>query len=115
RFRFHNLGHLILLQQGLHFHCFDPVDQILRWELNLWEEGSPAYRSHVYNPADGSLRINYEGWTQHLPLGGLVSAEAVVLHSRGGVLGVHPLSGKVLWKRTGITEHLHLFHDGEHL
>ena len=64
RFRYHNLGHLVLLPLAHRVFALDPVGKRRLWERNLWDEGQPGenpnYRGHVYNPADGSLKIRID-------------------------------------------------------
>jgi hypothetical protein len=116
-FRYETLDHLTIATLGPYIFVMDPLAKDRRW---LWTDFRPKptyseYRSHKIHPEDGSVRIRYQDWTQCLPRGGLISPSAVILLMRDAMIGVDPLTGKLLWRRPPPRSNSSIFHDGEHL
>jgi hypothetical protein len=78
RFRYHTLGHLIVLPVDRMVFVLDPVTQRVLWEKDTFAEkkmteaapptlGAPRWATITVDPIDGSTRIAYaDGWVQHL-------------------------------------------------
>ncbi len=117
RFPYQNLGHLVVLQLGHMVFALDPVNKQVLWKKNLSGQSSiPGYRSHSYDPRDGSLQIVYQhGWTQRLGQAGPLSPTAVVLQTSDALVGVDPVSGKTLWSRSDMPKSAHIFNDSEYI
>ena len=112
-----NLGHLVILPLGHKVFAFDPVGKRLLWQHNLFGPGGqPPITKVVVDPHDGGLRITYAyGWVQRQGRPGLVSPDAVVLQTPGGLTALNPLSGECLWSRSGLPRRADVFGDGQHV
>ena len=112
----HNLGHLMVLYVEGRTLALDPVNRRLLWDRNLHgDDNPPSYHSHVYNPADGSLKIVHDGWIQRIPRRIPLAQGIAILNTRTALLGVNPVDGRTLWEQKAPASDLDLFHDGEHL
>ncbi len=117
------IGHLVLIPRGQFMTAFDPLAKQVLWEKNL--HGVPVVpglelpltASSLTDPRDGAMQLAYpnENWVQRVGQVPPLGPEVVCLHTRQGLLAVHPLTGETLWTRGGFGGHLHVWGDDRHV
>jgi outer membrane protein assembly factor BamB len=115
------IGHLVVLPAGNVVFGIDPVAKKVLWQVSLnspfaQQAAFQAVNSVSIDPRDGTVNLLYpDGWSQTVGRVLPATADAVVLQTREGLLAVDPLTGSVLWHRTGLGTRLRTFGDEEHL
>ena len=126
RFSYMTLGHLIVLPVGHMVFGIDPVNQKVLWERNLHSpdrgpQRHPGFRSAA-GPASRSSRTRStaapssftpKGWRQRLGQTGPLEGSVICLQAREGLMGVDPLTGRILWSRSDIGSRSKIFGDGD--
>ncbi|MBI3823680.1 MAG: PQQ-binding-like beta-propeller repeat protein [Planctomycetes bacterium] len=125
RFRFYQVkGHLIVCQVGVMVYCIDGDSGKKLWEMQTVEnipQNGVTHLQQVANDTEGNPEFHY--WNQltnqkfKVSLGRIGTAQAsyvAVIGHKG--LSVHePLTGKVMWKRQGVSINSHVFGDEQYM
>jgi outer membrane protein assembly factor BamB len=119
RFYFQSLGHLVVVQVGHLVYAIDPVQKRELWKMNLAAvSGMPAVRNiPVIDPRDGSVSVVYtDGWMQRIGQTGPLSPTALaVVTGDARLLGLDPISGRILWSRNDVSKNCHLYNDADYV
>jgi outer membrane protein assembly factor BamB len=119
RYRYHMVGHIVVLPVANIVFGLDPVNKKVLWEKNLYgtpKGGMPQQQSVLPDPIDGSLVITYmDGYQQKLGQMGPAGASYVCLQTREGLLAVDPVTGRTLWTRGDVSTRSHLFGDDDYV
>jgi outer membrane protein assembly factor BamB len=119
RYRYHMVGHIVVLPVANIVFGIDPVNKKVLWEKNLYgtpKGGMPQQQSVLPDPIDGSLVITYmDGYQQKLGQMGPVGASYVCLQTREGLLAIDPVNGRTLWTRGDVSTRSHLFGDDDYV
>jgi outer membrane protein assembly factor BamB len=114
RFSYHVQGHLIVINVGVIVYGFDPVDQKVLWEKNLY--GSGVSNNHsIMQGANGPQILFPDGYQLSLGQAGPVEPAYVCVRTREGLIAIDPLRGTVLWQRQDIPVRAEVFGDDQHV
>jgi outer membrane protein assembly factor BamB len=117
RARYQVIGHLVVLNLGHLVFGLDPVGHRVLWEKSQFGSLEALALAQVSLDAeDGKPLVVYQdGWQQKVGQVGILGANAVCLHTRGGLAALDPLTGNLLWSRTDLPVRDHFVTDDRHL
>jgi outer membrane protein assembly factor BamB len=107
-------GHLAVLAVGQRLLALDLLRNRVLWEKDLLE-GFSVPQDRLGPAGGGNLGIYWDGGPQAVGPVGTLAPSSLCLLGRGGVTGVDPLSGDVLWTRSDVSSAHGLLGDGNHL
>jgi outer membrane protein assembly factor BamB len=121
---YQTLGHLAVLPVGHMVFGIDPVNKRVLWEKSVLGNrdansrpgpgGAPIHEQPMVDPVDGTLEVVYpDGWRQRLGQTGPLGGHSICLQTREALMALDPVSGRVLWTRTDVDPHSHVFGDEE--
>jgi outer membrane protein assembly factor BamB/tetratricopeptide (TPR) repeat protein len=118
-FPFATLGHIIYLPLGQKVFALDPIDKRVLWKRELHAvgpQGNEPQFAPVVDTRDGGVLLTYsDGWIQRAGRLPAIGPAAVCLHTQQGLLGLHPLTGEVLWQRGALPNRCNVWGDDRHV
>jgi outer membrane protein assembly factor BamB/tetratricopeptide (TPR) repeat protein len=112
RFRYHALGHLLVMPVDHLVLVVDPVKRRILWEKDT-ASVSPR-TTLLMTEKDGTTQVHYaDGWVQYLGHDLLVRPAALCLTTHDGLEALDPLTGRLLWRRTDLAGRVRIFGDDE--
>jgi outer membrane protein assembly factor BamB len=119
RYRYHMVGHVIVLQVANLVFGLDPVGKRVLWEKNLFGKAGSGLpqQQNIMPDNDGALVILYtDGYQEKLGQVGPIGPAYVCIQSRGeGLQALDPVTGRTLWTRSDVTSRSQLFGDDQYL
>jgi hypothetical protein len=112
-YSYQSLGTLVFLPLRTHVVAVDSVRRRMVWKKDLLVgDGAPPPKDP--DQQDPWLGLHYgDGWVQQLGQPLVLSPSVLCLRARKGLLGVDPLTGQTLWKRTDVPVDAVLFGEGD--
>lgn len=125
-FPYYTRGHLVVLYLGHMVYGLDLADQKKLWEVDLLSPGrlglgpqqqpwNTVQQLLTLDPEAGLRLHNPQGITEPLGQIGPVTASYVCLRTHEGLVAVDPVDGSVLWTKTDVSPHTHIFGDEEYV
>jgi outer membrane protein assembly factor BamB len=118
RYKYHMVGHIVVLPLAHLVFGIDPVNKKVLWEKSLLgaTKNMPQQQQFNVDPRTGQLVILYhDGYQQRLGQMGPMGASYVCLQTRDGLLAVDPVTGRTLWTRNDVSPRSELFGDDEYV
>ena len=112
RFRYHALGHLIVMPVERSVFGIDPVKRRVVWEKDTTNNSSRS--TLLLTEKDGTTQVHHgEGWVQYLGQDLVASPSVLCLRTRVGLQALDPQTGQLLWHRTDVAGRVRIFGDDE--
>jgi outer membrane protein assembly factor BamB/tetratricopeptide (TPR) repeat protein len=127
KYGFMTMGHLVVLPLAHMVYGIDPVRGEVLWEVNLYGEKQvvpgqpgpgavPTWNQFIVDPKDNSVQVFYtDGWVQRIGGAGTLEGNALCLHTRDSLTAIDPVTGKVLWTRSGVSSRCQTFNDDQYV
>jgi outer membrane protein assembly factor BamB len=118
RYRYHTVGHLIVLPVDYRVFGIDPVNHKIVWERSLLGSNgnlNPGALQRAWvDPHDDQMVLLYQdGYMQKLGQLGATNPNYVCLLTRDGLVALDPVSGRTLWTRNDVSQKGQLFGDAD--
>lgn len=109
------VGHLAVMRVDYVVYGIDMRSKTKLWSKDLMGTRRSNYKQHTVNP-DGSVMVIYQdGWSQSFGAERPLSAKVVCVQTRDALEGLDPITGKVLWSRSDVGGHTHLYNDSNYI
>jgi outer membrane protein assembly factor BamB len=110
-------GHLLLVNIGQFFYCFDLAEKRELWRYNLLgESGVVANANRIEMNTEGEMSFFYEdGWVLRLGRSSVIQPNYATLLTRDGLVTLDPNTKEKLWVRSNVSSKAQVFGDANYV